>query len=369
MPDETITDPLPSFDDIGLSPTAGLDSGGGAAADQGASNSLNEPAARGSAPQSDSNNVNDEGDSNQAPQAGAGAASAAPNAPAGAGQSSRAPRLAQIKDLELANALKFSSNATFEKFFPIALKLQNGELVDKATVASQLAAKEAELKAASEAATAARYFDHEDGYKLTPEYIEVAGHVESLSQEQEMWIEQAANIEQGKPFYFLQRGPDGKPQWAGPYNPADHPGISARVQAKISQATAMIQNLSGKLHSLPQQHKTKYNELNTNLTNMDKELFGKVTNPEFVKLQASYLKTFPPFMQGRPEIVLLAKALAGGQILLKQNQALREQNGKKSAFKAATGASAPNPNATGASGPPDPSDTKALVAKLHAMAV
>lgn len=368
MPDENVTDPLPSFDDIGLSPTAGLDSGGGAAADPSPSITLDEPAARGSAPQTGSTDQI-EGDSNQAPQAGAGAAQAAANAPAGAGQNSRTPKLAQIKDPKLANALKFSSNATFEEFFPIALKLQNGELVDKATVASQLAAKEAELKAASEAATAARYFDHEDGYKLTPEYIEVAGHVESLSQEQEMWIEQAANIEQGKPFHFLTRGPDGKPHWAGPYNPADHPGISARVQAKISQATAMIQNLSGKLHSLPQQHKTKYNELNTNLTNMDKELFGKVTNPEFAKLQASYLKTFPPFMQGRPEIVLLAKALAGGQILLRQNQALREQNGKKSAFKAATGASAPNPNATGASGPPDPSDTKALVAKLHAMAI
>lgn len=367
MSDETLNEPLPSFSDIGLSPTAGLDSGGGAAADPSASQSLNEPAARASAPQTGSTDQI-EGDSNQAPQAGAGAAQAAANAPAGAGQSTRAPKLAQIKDPDLANALKFSSNATFEKFFPIALKLQNGELVDKATVAEQLAAKENELKAASEAAKAARYFDHEDGYKLTPEYVEVANHVAGLSQEQETWIEQAAAVEQGKPFYFLQKGPDGKPQWAGPYNPADHPGISARIQAKISQATAMIQNLSGKLNTLPEQHRSKYNELNANLTKMDTELFGKVKNPEFHALQSNYLKAFPGFMQGRPEIVLLAKALAGGQLFMKQNQQLRDELSKRGAFKAATGASAPNPNATGASGPPDPNDSKALVAQLHAMA-
>lgn len=367
MPDETLNEPLPSFSDIGLSPTAGLESGGGGAADPSPTQSLNEPAARASAPQTDETD-HIESDSNQAPQAGTGAAQAAANVPAGAGQNSRTPRLAQIKDPKLAHALKFSSNATFEEFFPIALKLQNGDLVDKAKVAEQLAAKENELKAASEAAKAARYFDHEDGYKLTPEYTEVANHVAGLSQEQELWIEQAANIEQGKPFYFLQKGPDGKPQWGGPYNPADHPGISARVQAKISQAAGMIQNLSGKLTSLPEQHRTKYNELNTNLTKMDTELFGNVKNPEFHSLHATYLKSFPGFMQGRPEIVLLAKALAGGQLFMKQNQQLREELSKKGAFKAATGASAPNPNSSGASGPPDPSNTKALVAQLHEMA-
>jgi len=367
MPDETLNEPLPSFSDIGLSPTAGLDSGGGAAADPSPSNTPNESAARDSAPQIGSTDQI-EGDSNQAPQAGAGAAQAVANAPAGAGQNSRTPKLAQIKDPKLANALKFSSNATFEEFFPIALKLQNGDLVDKAKVAEQLAAKENELKAASEAARAARYFDHEEGYKLTPEYVEVANHVAGLSQEQETWIEQAAAVEQGKPFYFLQKGPDGKPQWAGPYNPAEHPGISARIQAKISQATAMIQNLSGKLHSLPEQHRSKYNELNTNLTKMDTELFGNVKNPEFHSLHATYLKSFPGFMRGRPEIVLLAKALAGGQLFMRQNQQLREELGKKGAFKAATGASAPNPNSSGTSGPPDPSDSKALVAQLHAMA-
>ena len=366
MSDEILNEPLPSFSDIGLSPTAGLDSGGGAAADPSPSNTLNEPAARGSAPQTSSTDTPEDGDI-QAPQAGAGAAQAAAGAPAGAGQNARAPKLAQIKDPDLANAIKFSSNATFEKFFPIALKLQNGDLVDKATVAEQLAAKENELKAASEAARAARYFDHEEGYKLTPEYVEVANHVAGLSQEQEIWIEQAAAVEQGKPFYFLAKGPDGKPQWTGPHNPADHPGVSARIQAKISQATAMIQNLSSKLNTLPEQHRTKYNELNTNLTKMDTEIFGNVKNPEFHALQTSYLKTFPAFMQGRPEIVLLAKALAGGQLLMKQNQAIRAELGKRGAFKAATGASAPNPNASGASTPADPNDTKALVAQLHAM--
>lgn len=363
MSDETVTEPLPSFSDIGLSPTAGLSTGDTAPSP---TQSLNESAA--AQPPQTAQTDTLEGDSNQAPQAGAGAASAAAGAPAGAGQTSRTPRLAQIKDPKLAHALKFSSNATFEEFFPIALKLQNGDLVDKAKVAEQLAAKENELKAASEAAKAARYFDHEDGYKLTPEYTEVANHVAGLSQEQELWIEQAANIEQGKPFYFLQKGPDGKPQWGGPYNPADHPGISARVQAKISQAAGMIQNLSGKLTSLPEQHRTKYNELNTNLIKMDTELFGNVKNPEFHSLHATYLKSFPGFMQGRPEIVLLAKALAGGQLFMKQNQQLREELSKKGAFKAATGASAPNPNSSGASGPPDPSNTKALVAQLHEMA-
>ena len=368
MPDEIEITPdnaMATFADLGLDPGEGIgdhaDNTAAGAAD--ASLNTNGEAARASAPP---NNDNNSTEANPGAQAGATAAQAAGPAPAEA-PGSRASRLAQIKDPAMAAALKYASNQSFEHFFPLALKLQNGALVEKATIEEQIATAQAKAEVAAKEATAARYFDHEEGYKLTPEYIEAKQVVDGLTNEQELWIQQATAIEQGQPFYWLQANAKGETQWTGPYNPKDHPGVMARVQAKISQATGLIQQHQSKLQSLPEAHKTQYTQINANLTQMDTKLFGNIKNQAFHDKTASYLKQFPAFMQGRPEVALLAKALAGGELLMAQNAQLREQLSKGASFNKAMSGAAPNPNAA-TNGALPGNDQRAALDMLHRMA-
>src|SRR6185436_2173798 len=81
----------------------------------------------------------------------------------------RQAKLAQIQDPADRERLLKMSNSAFDKYYKLTLDLQNGDLVPKSKIDEAVAAKAAEFEAQKKDALSSRYFDHEEGYRLTPE--------------------------------------------------------------------------------------------------------------------------------------------------------------------------------------------------------
>lgn len=304
------------------------------------------------------------GQQQPAPQGAApGATTAKPaatpgQAAPGAGHTlSRAGKLATIKDPTLQEHLKQMGNGPFNYFYDLALKMQNGDLVEKSALDGLVQERMAEHQTSLEEAKSARYFDHEEGYKLTPEYVEVNNQLNSLNQEQQFWQEQSVAIAQGQPFQWLTVE-DGKLKVTGPFDPKQYPQASPAITQKIALAATHMANLQAKIADLPKTHKAQYEAFNGKMTNLDKALFGNAKAPAFAQNTQKMLSNFPKYMHARPEIQLLAKALAAGQLMADNIRQLNSQVAGNRAFgKAMTnGAPAPVNSGAGRQGGPDLQD-------------
>jgi hypothetical protein len=283
---------------------------------------------------------------------------------------SRETKLNQITDLKVREVLKHTPNAAFDALWPLALAAQNAptDFVSKADHEKALAEREMALKAE---AASARYFDHEEGYQLTPEYQELNGSKTMLGHELDFWSEQLDNLRSGKPVHWLELGADGKPTIAKtPLDPKTSPGLEGKLISKITQANTFMAEVSRQVAELPKSHKAQYAQMNSSISAMDKSLFGPLEkNENFQKAVGEKLKEFPAFLRGRGEIGLLAKALVSGNMFYKLYEQTQAAAAKKSNATRSLAAAAPDPEVTGDQGSAqrDAADTKAAVAELDAI--
>jgi len=287
----------------------------------------------------------------------------APEAPRPVGRpSARDTKLSLITDPRKRELLSKMANDSFDEFHDLALKLQNGEFVPKADLASALAAKEAELKSA-------RYFDHEKGYTLTPEYQALDRDVTLASAERDFWQDQLARANAGQPVQWLNPpDKDGNVTvGAETYDPKANPSIAGQLMSNIVRAETKLGRASEAIAKLPGTHKAEYTKFNGTIVELDKNLFGAVTNPAFKERATGHLNHFPAALRSRPEMGLLANALAAGEMFFAQLQTAQAQLAKLQTSAAASSSGAPAPIDTGAAAS-DGSDTKAAVSILHKLA-
>jgi hypothetical protein len=278
---------------------------------------------------------------------------AAPNA------GPRAEKLSQITDLETREALTKMSNKAFDKFHDIALKLQNGEYVPR----EQLTALEAKANEAKQL----RYFDHEEGYKLTPEYRAIEKQVHAATDERDFWAQQLSAAHSGQPVRWLEKDKDGGlVVGVTEYDPKANPNIIAQINKNMTSAEIRLQGLSGEIGKLPAQHKTEYTKFTTGFSQTNDALFKNVTNPVFKSKFAAHMKTVPAALQGRPEVILACNALAAGEIFYAQNTELKAEIARLKSSNSGSPASAPAPIDTGGSG--DVNTDRAAVNRLHQIA-
>lgn len=271
----------------------------------------------------------------------------------------RAEKLAQITDLETRDALMKMSNKSFEKFHDIALKLQNGEFVPRAELVA--------LEAKANEAKQLRYFDHEKGYTLTPEYQALETRVNVATGEKDFWAHQLALAHAGQPVQWLEKDKDGNPVVsATTYDPKQHPTIIGQISSNMTSASIRLENLSGEIAKLPAQHKTEYSKFTSTFNALNDGMFGKITNPAFKSKAAAHLAQYPKALQGRPEVVCLANALSAGEIFFSQLQAANAEIARLKNSNNATASSAPAPIDTGTF--VDTGGEKQAVNRLHQLA-
>jgi len=323
---------MSQFNDMGLSPTAGLPG---------------EKPKKPAAPKPDDEEPGPTEDPSHKPE------------PRGPGRpSTRAKKLEAITDIKARERLSRMSNEGFDKYYDIELKLQNNELLTREQAEAEFKAKHGEV-------TGARYFDHEQGYTLTPEYQTLSGHAEQISSEHDFWSEQLSSLRAGKPVHWLERKADGTVGVsAQPRDPAT-PGLEGALFSKIAQATNIRSDLQRQLGELPKQHAAQYSKFNESITKMDKELFSEVKGDGFTKAVSAQLENFPAILRGRPEIQLLAKLRVAGDALYNQNLKLQEQLTKTTNATAALSSGAPSPVTTGGSTPTTSNDAAAMREQLR----
>lgn len=354
-----MSDALASFNEMGLSPTAGIEKGAPAPA----------PAPEG-------------GDDLPPPPLDNGAPAPKPATqkpgPAAPAQNpnfidsnARAEKLKAINDPAERERLSKMSNPAFNRFYDIALKLQNGDLLPRAKVDELLAAKEQELTQGFEAqkatALSTRFFDHEEGYTLTPEYKAAASNVQAYDDHAAFWSEQLAQIRNGQPYQILQQTKEGLRIGAQQFDPKD-PQAEGFIISKITEATANRESWRRELSKIPNSHKETYGQFTGRVTQLDKSLFEKATAPGFTSAVEKTLAEWPAALRARPEIQLIAKMQVAGQLLLARIQSLEAGAAAKANSQAALKSAAPAPIETGNGVTAPPDDTKAAVAELNRIA-
>ena len=304
------------------------------------------------------------GDKGAKPKAEAKPAAPAPEpAPRPVGRpSGRDTKLSLITDPRKRELLAKMANDSFDEFHDLALKLQNGEFVPKSELDSAIKAKEAELKSA-------RYFDHEKGYTLTPEFQALDRDVTRANAERDFWQDQLARANAGQPVQWLNPpDKDGNVTvGAESYDPRANPSLAGQIMSNIVRAETKLGRASEAIAKLPGTHKVEYEKFNGSLTSLNKDLFGAVTNPAFKAKSEAHMNKFPAALRARPEMALLSNALAAGEMFFAQLQAANEQLAKLQNSAAASSSGAPAPIDTGASAT-EGGELKAQVSLLHKLA-
>ena len=326
MSAEDMASAMSQFSEMGLSPTSGL------------------PGEKGKKPA-----PKPEGDDTTDP--------AAPE-PRGPGRpSTRAKKLEVITDATDRERLSRMSNEAFDKYYDLTLKLQNKELLTREQADAEFKAKQGEV-------TGSRYFDHEHGYTLTPEYHTLSGHADQITAEHDFWSEQLTSMREGQPVNWLERKADGTINVSAQSRDPATPGLEGALFSKIAQAANIRGDIQRQLGELPKQHAAQYNKFNEHVTKMDTELVGAVKGEGFTKAVATNLEQFPAILRGRPEIQLLAKLRVAGDALYNQNLKLQEQLSKTTNAAQALSSGAPSPVTTGGSAQTISNDSAAMRAQL-----
>lgn len=219
--------------------------------------------------------------------------------------------------------------------------------------------KELEEKAAS--ADSRRWYEEPDAYILHPEYRELQSHNENLGIEERFWTEQLANIEEGKPFYTLERerGADGK--YVYKYGEEQQPSPTAKATI-ISNLAALTQHklsAGAKLRELQNSFTGKHKSFTDSLEKINKTVFGGVDfqgdNPVAKSYQA-YLNQFPSEFRSQKPYQIIAQSGAVIEALIERIRSFEATKTAKAGVAKVVRAAGPgNGVATGAGEPSDSS--------------
>lgn len=270
-------------------------------------------------------------------------------------QNSRATKLAAIKDAKVREMLKQMGNQPFDHFYNIALQRESGELLTKADAeklaTDRLAAEQTKFESLANEAKATRFFDHEEGYKLTPEYQRFSTAADNLGNEMEFWNIQLRNFHAGHPVQLLELDDKGNPRIAAAkYDPKENPGLLAEITSSISRGTAIQMDLQRQMDAIPKSHKEQFGKFTGIISELDKKDFSTVKSPVFYKAVEAELAAFPKALQSRPEIQLLAKYKSMAQLLYRKIEDFSAQETARTNANASRVAAAPSSDDTDIAG-------------------
>lgn len=179
------------------------------------------------------------------------------------------------------------------------------------------------------------YLQHEEAYKLNPEYNEIQTSVQRAQIEGNFWREQLLNIKAGKPFRDLQGfKPDGTPVLSEEKQPTDADEL--RLANNYTLCTQEGQRRYSKLQEYPNQFKTRISNDLAAIQQKQSELFAWVADPKLMEhsvevegrgdvalkdLKRDFISLIPPYLQNHPSTQLAANMFIGLQI---RNAELRE---------------------------------------------
>lgn len=177
------------------------------------------------------------------------------------------------------------------------------------------------LEEENRALTSTRFFDHEEGYTLNPEFRSAAQNVQSLEAEGNFWTEQLSNIRQEQNWQQPQVNPQTGEITYVETQPSPH--AEAFVISKIAQAQQMGAEARGRVAAIQQSHQVEVGKYKKFIDGINTGLVDKLgvsKNPAYQRI----MKQAPSALRNSGDL----KAFAGLYAIV---QMFLEKERKKSA--------------------------------------
>jgi len=237
---------------------------------------------------------------------------------------------------EDAALLKQMSNPAFD--------WTKAKLAELKQISEAKAARDAEVETLKNSSNRWLY-EHEEAYKLSPEYKEHSAQVNIYAGEFGHWQRQLSRAQAGQPVYDVSLDKNGNlVQGTDPIEST--PDVIAQIHANMVAASSAKQDATNKLQSWQSTHKQRFQQVRSRLTGLEQQLFPNgVSEP--IKAQISdAMKAFPLELHSDPAY----RALGTASVLVKAMNAriteLESQLNGKSALRAVEakqGIADPNP--------------------------
>lgn len=125
----------------------------------------------------------------------------------------------------------------------------------------------------------ANYFEHPNGYVLSPEYQNISSQYNTVASVAAHWEQQLANIEGGQPWTTIQADSNGNPTLGQQFEPSSQ--SKANVMSQMQKAQAMLSSLQTKAESISSNFAKQHKDATEYISNVTKEYVKKL--PDEIK--------------------------------------------------------------------------------------
>ena len=219
-------------------------------------------------------------------------------------------------------------NKSFDKLLPIYLAHKKGQ--PPADVQTKLSEYEKQLAEANDR----KWWDHEDAYKLSPEYNEAVETASTAAAVADHWAQQLVEVDNGaKECVMLRAGQNG----IETFKVAVTPQTRADLIRRLTQSQQDVARVRAGLDEVKQKHTSRWKGYSDTLSGIYDQHFKphqELLKPFYNKI----IEGFPAWFRNRPEARLLASSLASNQLieqkyaaqLGQQKTAAQQQRAKQS---------------------------------------
>lgn len=227
--------------------------------------------------------------------------SAAP-AQAGPGRPAKSARSLEGLDEREAAIFTKMANEGYEHLYPLYRRLKEAGGLD-----TLLKQKEDFEKQRGDLEKA-RFYDHPDAYKLSPEYSQQQQIVNNIDEIDEFWQEQSAALYANKPCRILVRTAEGRLKPSDEtYEPS--PALQAKILSELATVKADRNEAVARLGQIRESFKQQYVSYESEFGNVTKKLFGPVAEKLRDQVKKE-LELLPHYARHKPEAQFAAHALA-----------------------------------------------------------
>jgi hypothetical protein len=213
----------------------------------------------------------------------------------------------------------------------------------------------------------ARFYDHPDAYKLSPEYAQQQQIVQNIDDIDQFWQEQLSLVHAGKPAQIIEHTADGKLRVsAQTYEPS--PQLQTRILSELATIKADRNEAVARLGQIRESFKQQYVSYESEFGNVTKKLFGSVAEKLRDQVKKE-LELLPPYARHKPEAQFAAHALAFVRAVIAKQKASATQASADAAVKQIASSNGPTVDAikTGGTKPNTASSDKQIEDEVRRM--
>jgi hypothetical protein len=230
----------------------------------------------------------------------------------GPGRPAKLQRALEGLDEQEAAIFTKMANEGYEKLYPLYKKLKEAGGLDT------LLGQKTEFEKQRAELEKARFYDHPDAYKLSPEYAEQQQIVANIDDVDSFWQEQLSLVHEDKPARILVRDAQGRLS-VSQETYASSPQLKTRIMSELAAVKADRNEAIAKLGSIRESFKTQYTGYEAEFGRIQKHVFGAVEDK--IKDQVKKeLELIPAYARHKPEVQFAARALALLRLQIAKNK-------------------------------------------------